>query len=486
MPKKIISFQFIVFILLGTLLGLGVIAISGMPRRLLSMLILGIAFPFVAAIFGDVRRFLLICTVFSIPLIIDVNFVHIMEDQAGAHTLGVSLRDVFVILLLFFWILDLAGSEQKSFSFFAKISVPAIIYIEVCLLTLLWAPRLDLATLEIFQMVKVFILYFVVANQIRDHQDVKIVLWTLLASVAFECVIASLQMFFGNSLALGFLGETQIRERDLSKLLRAGGTLGHPNRLAMFLELLLPLVLGAFLIEKRFLHRLAALGIFVFGMAAVIMTGSRGGWAAVFISMLIFLFLLFRHKRIGFGTVSGAFFIVLISAGVVLSIFSETVERRLFGEDYGSAIGRIPMFQVAFSVIEAHPIGGVGVNNYGEVMQQYDDTILGRRFGELRRPVHNIYLLITGETGVIGLAVFLWLTLAVLQIISRTVNSTDRQLSIIGCGLFAGFCAYLLHGLVDKHLPGGNQQIYLLMALAVAVHKLSMREELSNSPAIDQ
>ena len=67
------------------------------------------------------------------------------------------------------------------------------------------------------------------------------------------------------------------------------------------------------------------------------------------------------------------------------------------------------MFQIAFSVIEAHPLGGVGVNNYAVVMQEHDNTILGRRFGTMRRPVHNIYLLITGETGFIGLMSFLWL-----------------------------------------------------------------------------
>ena len=126
------------------------------------------------------------------------------------------------------------------------------------------------------------------------------------------------------------------------------------------------------------------------------------------------------------------------------------------------------------------------MNNYGEVMQAYDDTILGRSFGELRRPVHNIYLLITGETGVIGLAVFLWLTIAILHVMHRSAKSSDRKLSIIGCALFAGFCAYLIHGLVDKHLPGGNQQIYLLMAFAVAVHRLSMSKEPSHSMANDQ
>ena len=161
---------------------------------------------------------------------------------------------------------------------------------------------------------------------------------------------------------------------------------------------------------------------------------------------------------------------MLIGFTLVITFFSESIEQRLFGDDHGSAISRIPMFQIAFSVIEAHPLGGVGVNNYAVVMQEHDNTILGRRFGTMRRPVHNIYLLITGETGFIGLMSFLWLVFAIMRTNYMGIKSRDDLLAVISTCLFAGFAGFLLHGLVDKHIPGGNQFYYLLMAMSVVTY----------------
>jgi len=475
--KKIISLQFLIVVFVGAVLGLSVITISGMSTRLMIVALIGMAFPFVAFIVGDVRRFLLAMIAMSIPLHIDVNFKHIMENQAGAATLGISLRDVFVILLLIWWIIEMTTSEEITFRFFARVTLPAIIYIEACLLTFLWAPRLDLAILEIVQMVKVFVLYFVVANEIRDKSDLKLVIWMLCLTVAFESTIAAIQIVTGKSLSLGFLGELQIRERDVSKVMRAGGTLGHPNRLAMFLEFLLPLVFGAFLLEKRALYRMVAIGIFALGIAAMVMTGSRGGWGAMLVSIIIFFWLLIRNRHIAARQIFGPAFVTIMMMFMIYLIFSDTIHRRLFGEDYGSAMSRIPMFQIAFSIIESHPVGGVGINNYAVVMREYNNTILGRRFRTIPRPVHNLYLLITGETGFIGLITFLILVFAVLRILAQTIWSPDVQLSIIAISIFSGFIAFFVHGFVDKHPAGSNPLFYLLMALAVAAFSLAKNEK---------
>ena len=485
--KKILSLQLFVFLILGAILGLAVTNVTTMPSRLMAIMLMALAFPFVAFIVGDVRRFLLALIVFSIPLIIDVNFKHINENQAGSATLGIALRDVFVIMLLLWWIIELATSEEPPFRFFARLTVPAIIYVEVCLLTFLWAPRLDLATLEIVQMVKVVVLFFVVANQIRDRTDLRLVIWVLCATVAFESIISIIQMVTGKSLALGFLGEMQIRNRDMNKLMRAGGTLGHPNRLAMFLEFLLPLVFGTFLLEKKFRNRMIALVIFGLGMASMIITGSRGGWGAMLVSLILFFFLLIRNQHISVRKLLGPVLITLVLGSLMYAVFYNTIQRRLFGEDYGSAISRIPMFQIAAALIEKHPVGGVGINNYAVVMREYNNTILGRRFGTIPRPVHNIYLLITGETGVIGLFAFLLLIVSIVRSLLKTIKSPDIELSIVAISLLSGFAAFLIHGLVDKHPPGGNPLFYFLMAMVAAISVMashSSGNQSENSPAL--
>ncbi len=469
--RKLISFQFLLFLLLGAILGLSIATIAELPNRPMAVILLGIAFPFIAFMAGDVRRFLLAAIVVAIPLSIDVNFRHSFENQAGAATLGIALRDVFVILLLFWWLIELASSDERSFRFFSRTTVPAIAYFEACLLTLLWAPRMDLAMLELVQMFKVLLLYFVVANQIRDRRDLRLVVGILIASVCFESAIAVAQMLTGKSLALGFLGEMQIRSRDTEKLMRAGGTLGHPNRLAMYLELLLPLCLGFFWAETNKRSRTLVIGILGLGMAALIMTGSRGAWVGVILSLVLFFYMLHRNRQVNIRSVIGPALLALLILGALTIGFSDYIERRIAGEDYGSAISRIPMFQIALSVIEAHPLGGVGINNYTIKMRDYNDTILGRRFKTFSRPVHNMYLLIAGETGMIGLTAFLWLLFGLTSSILAAVKAGDLQISILATSLFAGLVAFLIHGLVDKHPPGGYPLFYCLMAIAAAIYQ---------------
>ena len=294
---KIVSIQFIFFIMLGACLGCAIIYVADLPYHFMSVFLLAMLFPFTALIIGDIRRYLLVLTIFSLPLLIDLNFMHKMENQAGAHTMGIALRDIFVILLLLWWIIEITTRHAPPVRFYAPVTFPAIIYLEVCLLTLLWAPRMDLATMELVQMFKVLLLYLLLMNHIRSRQDLRLVMWALVAIVAFEAMLASVQIFMGKSLALDFLGEIQVRERDASQMARAGGTLGHPNRLAMFLELFIADgFLAFFLWKNEKLYRGTALCVFGLGSAAMIMTGSRGGWIALIFSLCI-IFLLSHRKQ---------------------------------------------------------------------------------------------------------------------------------------------------------------------------------------------
>jgi O-antigen ligase len=155
---------------------------------------------------------------------------------------------------------------------------------------------------------------------------------------------------------------------------------------------------------------------------------------------------------------------------------SDIINRRVRGEDYGSALSRIPMIQIALNLIEAHPVGGVGLNNYAVVMGEYDNTILGRRYKSIHRPVHNTYLLIAGETGILGLAAFLLLVFSIAAVLLRAMRSDDALHSLFALALACGFTAFFLHGLVDKHSPGGNPLFYLLLSLcAVLSHPSALR-----------
>ena len=72
-----------------------------------------------------------------------------------------------------------------------------------------------------------------------------------------------------------------------------------------------------------------------------------------------------------------------------------------------------------------HPIVGVGLNNYLVRSPEYARDVGTLRFAELiaERPhvVHNTYLQLFAETGLIGLGLFLIVVIGCLRLVSRRV-----------------------------------------------------------------
>ena len=97
-----------------------------------------------------------------------------------------------------------------------------------------------------------------------------------------------------------------------------------------------------------------------------------------------------------------------------------------------------------------HPLIGVGLGNYLTELPNY---LVSRQIYFLQ-PVHNIYLLILSETGVIGFSFFLFVLW----------NTLKNRFRIIHYSLFI----ILFLGLVD-HYPLTLQQGQLLFTLLLAM-----------------
>ncbi len=468
LAKKRTPAQIVLFLLFGLVLGISVAGVSNLSNRGLIVALIGLSFPFIALIIGDIRRVLMSAIVFTIPIRIDINVMNKFENQAGASTLGISLTDIILIVLLIWWLIEVVSNDNIRIRYFARIIVPAILYLEACMLTLLWAPRMDLASMELVQMAKVLLLFFVLANQIRNQSDLKLIIWAFVLTVGFESLIAVLQTATGHSLSLGFLGEAEKNAQAAGRLWRVGGTLGHPNRLAMFLELLLPLCLGLVFWENLKWKKLIAFAVFGMGVISLISTGSRGGWIGLMFSMVILFYYLIVTKRVQTRSIIGPVLISVIILSVIGYYSSEMIERRLTGDDYGSAESRIPMFKTAFALIADKPVGGVGINNYQVVMKKYNTAVESLRYKSIDRPVHNMYLLILGESGFIGFITFGILTIYLFFIVIKAIRSPNKIVSIVSMCLYGGFFAFYLHGLVDKHPPGGYSLFYAMMAIAAS------------------
>jgi O-antigen ligase len=132
--------------------------------------------------------------------------------------------------------------------------------------------------------------------------------------------------------------------------------------------------------------------------------------------------------------------------------------------------GRLKLNTIAFNMISAHPIIGIGLNTFVEQMRVFDTTGFSDSFPQ---PVHNVYLLIAAETGLVGLGLFLILLLMIFRECLRSTQVSDPYLSACAIGIFCGLTVMAFSNLVDHHLK--TEQLFALFWLLVGLI-LSLKE----------
>lgn len=213
----------------------------------------------------------------------------------------------------------------------------------------------------------------------------------LLAAVIFQSLLALGQWFHQGSLFhYWFFGEQpyststpgldKIIWFDGSLKLPPLGTTPHPNVLAGFLVVGLSVLQGLslknFKVSPYWIKFTTALSTI-----SLFLTFSLSAWLAFLI----------QKKWL---------FIISIT---FLLLFSQNLS---FLAPESSFSRRSELAKISLKMWQSHPLTGVGLNNFTVAMDQYGYIPASTRF---LQPVHNIYLLILSETGLIGLFGFLYL-----------------------------------------------------------------------------
>ena len=157
--------------------------------------------------------------------------------------------------------------------------------------------------------------------------------------------------------------------------------------------------------------------------------------------------------------------------GIWVASDPETWTRLTSSEDGGS--GRVDLWTVAWRMSGDYPIAGVGLDNFPVRSLEYTlepGTLTDIRQIERGQPVHNGYLSLLAETGVIGLALYLAFAVAVLRAAGRAASYFDG----VGDGAAATMTRatiVALAGILSAafFLPNaGDKRIFALMGVGLA------------------
>lgn len=204
-------------------------------------------------------------------------------------------------------------------------------------------------------------------------------------------------------------------------VLRPYATFPHPNVLAGFI--LVSLILIG-INKERGWRKILKWAAQILGSIAILLSFSRATWLIGLSAGLVLVRDWKKKRDIIVGLVV---FLVLI--GGVFYRFA----LPLSGQE--AIIQRFSLAQIAIEMIKASPLAGVGLNNFIPQLPNY-----WQQFGMTYwlQPVHNIFLLVAAEAGLIGLVIFLW----ILVLTFKRLVTTNRWLLvtvlsvILGLGLF--------------------------------------------------
>ena len=347
-----------------------------------------------------------------------------------------------------------------------------------------------------------FVAFAIWGSRLLLKREIFLKTLLLVSSLAIlEAGIGIGQVIKQGDLGLAVLGESSISTFDPGtskiavlggRVIRASGTLPHPNMYAAFLLIgfisLCYLYVRAdgklyhfsgrpkfktFVRNPYFKVRLClAVGIFIVS-AGLLFSFSRGGWLATTLSALVLLGLLAGVKT--YRRAAGRLFLLLVASAVLLFVLAAPfiVSRASLPLTDRSLTERVLYNGMALYLTGVYPLG-LGIGNYAmfTAANGLFQTIGLTRIWQWQ-PVHNLYLLIAAEIGIAGLLCFLiFLGMIGVRIFKNRIikYGPERALTL---ALLVGLLSF---GLFDHFLwtlqPG---RFLLWLSIGLALSQLPLK-----------
>ncbi len=366
----------------------------------------------------DAKQALLAVLITTLPLNFSKTLIHHSIHIGGAQNFDVSLMNIALLGLYLIWLLEKPDGiiEQRRIPSIFTWSLT--LFIVISGLSIIKAEHITLSIFELYRIGIAALIFLYFAKRVDIKKEFNLIIIALLFGLFLISAETLTNHFLGTSFNLSTLGRGESNELSEfiagNNFMRAGGSLGSPNALASYLVLLLPISFALLFSKIKTSAKLADLVVFLAGSATLLLTLSRGAWIGFSLAIITILLLAVRRRLLSSIMVSA--FIVL-SGGLVVLInfmFDNMIWLRFTASQAHNVTSRLKFALIAFNVIKSNPILGVGINNFSEVMARFDTTGVMSIIGVNNPPVHDIYLLIAAEIGVIGLIVFLTFFIAVM------------------------------------------------------------------------
>jgi tetratricopeptide (TPR) repeat protein/O-antigen ligase len=296
-----------------------------------------------------------------------------------------------------------------------------------------------------------------------------------------------LHLFVMAMLPVSLLAILQYYQIDLFAWLRpvsrSYSTIGSPVPLASLFGLALPFIL-AFLLRKTDLKSKFYWGIlFLIFLIAIMSTKSIGPWIGSFVSIAVviifnlvgkqikirtavLLILLYAMFLFGFSSLEFGKPDRPVDSQGVSSVFNQELERErantvegrlrhIADTTPGSSLGqRLVFYNTALNIIKDYPIFGVGFDNFRIIYSRYrlqEHNVIYKDYSNsdiVPERVHNEFLNIALNIGIVGLVLYLTFIFAILYLLTRKYKSSvEKEMKLLSIAFVAAIAGFLIQDL---------------------------------------
>lgn len=355
------------------------------------------------------------------------DFAYVFGIRVDYLAPTIYLTDIVLSILLVLWVfsgfkLGEAGSTLRSSA--GVVTVSLLIYLFAN--SLFVAQNQGAAFYKFSKILEYFWLFFYIFTNRQFIFSQRIFYDTLSLAVLYSSVIALAQFIFQKSLGgiFWWFGERTFNAStpgiatvfiNNQEILRPYGTFPHPNSLAGFLLVSLLLILPFDTLLKK-----TAL---VAGTLIILLSFSHGAWAAILLLLLIF----FVHKKVRSSYLFAGIFLLITLLTAIPLWFAPDI--LFFGADI---VRRVELAKAGFNMILHSPFFGAGLNNFIPGLPKFAGS---PAVSWWLQPVHNIFLLLISEIGIIGFVIFFYL---LARLVAPIFTQNKKRYLLLVAILFTG------------------------------------------------
>jgi hypothetical protein len=426
--------------------------------RMVTIVHFGVIFFLACAIFiRHLQSFFVFSMIFCISLQFGYHLVHKpladMESQPFMSGIALDSVDVILALLYIYWGFRIATRLVKTkISLGHPLGSILLIWIGYCFLGgLLKSRSLDFSIYEIVVLLKGFLVYFYLINNMTTKRDLQIIVYALFATTMAHAVYVILQYVTGLNYTLHGDFQTYVGPEGY----RSVGFFGSPDAAATLMSIVVPIGLAYYFFVEETSKRWLAAACIGTVFVAILCTKVRASGLAVVISSLSVIIISWLKGRISTSQAWKP-----IAAGLVLFLLAAPfIIHRFEIGTYGEA--RLPLISTAWEMFKDNWLFGVGVNNYFFYILDYVPPRLRQTWFYI---VHNEYLLRAAETGVIGIMLYYTMTAMICLRLIRALRSPDPWIFGVSTGLLAAMLGSVAHRFFSYY-----HYVNLFMLLCVVI-----------------